>query len=97
MRVIVPSFSATKFSAVLMALCALITPIAHAQGLAKATGFLETIRDSLTVLVPIVAVIAGILLVMAYWFRMIEKDTFIRWLVGLIIAGSVAEIVALFV
>jgi len=93
----VSRFSIHKISAVFVVLGALIAPATHAQGLAKATGFLETIRDSLSTLVPIVGIIAGILLVMAYWFRMIEKDTFIRWLVGLIIAGSVTEIVALFV
>jgi len=77
--------------------CTLAVPSAHAQGLAKATSFLENIRDQLTVWIPIIAVIAGLVLVIAYWFNMIQKDTFIKWLVGLIIAGSILEIVALFV
>jgi len=76
---------------------ALVSSMAQAQGLSKTTSFLENIRDQLTLWIPIIAVIAGLLLVIAYWFHMIQKDTFIRWLVGLIIAGSILEIVALFV
>jgi len=76
---------------------ALAVPMAHAQGLTKATGFLESISSQLKVWIPIVAVISGLALVVAYWFNFIQKDTFIRWLIGLIIAGSVTEIVALFV
>jgi len=78
-------------------LFALAVPMAHAQGLTKATGFLDSISSQLKVWIPVIAVISGLALVIAYWFNMIQKDTFIRWLVGLIIAGSVTEIVALFV
>ncbi len=48
-------------------------------------------------LVPIIAICAGLVLVILYWFNVIQKEGFIKWIVGLIIAGSVAEIVALFV
>lgn len=70
---------------------------ASAQGLTKAQGFLTTIQTNLTTFIPIIAVIAGLILVIMYWFRVVEKDTFMRWIVGLIIAGSITEIVALFV
>lgn len=82
-------------SAVLLA--ALFATTAHAQGLQKAQGFLTTLRDNLTTFVPIIAVIAGLILVIMYWFRVVEKETFMRWIVGLIIAGSITEIVAMFV
>jgi len=97
MNAIASRFSTQKFSIGAALFFALITPMVHAQGLSKATSFLENIRDQLTLWIPIIAVIAGLVLVIAYWFNMIQKDTFIRWLVGLIIAGSILEIVALFV
>jgi len=97
MNAIISRFSTQKFSVAAALFFALIAPVAHAQGLSKATSFLENIRDQLTLWIPIIAVIAGLVLVIAYWFNMIQKDTFIRWLVGLIIAGSILEIVALFV
>jgi len=96
MRTLTTSFSKDRkrFAAYLTFLA---IPAAQAQGLAKATSFIENIRDQLTTWIPIIAVIAGLLLVVGYWFNMIQKDTFIKWLVGLIIAGSILEIVALFV
>lgn len=97
MNAILARFSTHKAAFAAALVLALAAPAAHAQGLARATSFLESIRDQLTVWIPIIAVIAGLILVVAYWFNMIQKDTFIKWLVGLIIAGSVLEIVALFV
>ncbi|MBD4872872.1 hypothetical protein GUF86_01890, partial [Xanthomonas citri pv. citri] len=67
------------------------------QGLAKAKGFLNSLKDNLLSFVPIIAICAGLVLVILYWFNVIQKEGFIKWIVGLIIAGSVAEIVALFV
>lgn len=81
-------------SAVLLSM--LFAPAVHAQGLSKAKGFLETLRDELTTIVPIVAVIAIILAGAAYWFNIVQKETFIKILVGLIIVGSAAQIVAIF-
>lgn len=97
MNTIVARFSTYKAAVAATLALLLAAPAAHAQGLARATGFLESVRDQLTVWIPIIAVIAGLCLVVAYWFNMIQKDTFIKWLVGLIIAGSILEIVALFV
>lgn len=97
MNKIAARFSAYKAAVAAAMVLALAAPTAHAQGLARATSFLETIRDQLVVWIPIVAVIAGLILVVAYWFNMIQKDTFFKWLIGLIIAGSILEIVALFV
>lgn len=70
---------------------------AHAQGLAKAKGFLTSLKDNLMTFIPIIAICAGLILVILYWFNIIQKEGFIKWIVGLIIAGSIAEIVALFV
>lgn len=74
----------------------LLTPVAMAQGLSEARGFLETLQDELTTIIPIVAVIAILIAAAGYWFNIIQKDTFIKILVGLIIAGSAVQIVAMF-
>jgi len=97
MRTLTAWFSTRKTALAAHAALAFAIPSAQAQGLAKATSFIENIRDQLTIWIPIIAVIAGLLLVVGYWFNMIQKDTFIKWLVGLIVAGSILEIVALFV
>ncbi|MBV6800007.1 TrbC/VirB2 family protein [Xanthomonas euvesicatoria] len=78
-------------------LLATVAADADAQGLAKAKGFLNSLKDNLLAFVPIIAICAGLVLVILYWFNVIQKEGFIKWIVGLIIAGSVAEIVALFV
>ncbi|MBV6851724.1 TrbC/VirB2 family protein [Xanthomonas euvesicatoria] len=78
-------------------LLAIVAADADAQGLAKAKGFLNSLKDNLLSFVPIIAICAGLVLVILYWFNVIQKEGFIKWIVGLIIAGSVAEIVALFV
>lgn len=78
-------------------LALLASTAADAQGLQKAQGFLTSIQTNLTTFIPIIAVIAGLILVVMYWFHVIEKQGFMRWIIGLIIAGSVAEIVAMFV
>ncbi|MDO0860598.1 TrbC/VirB2 family protein [Xanthomonas campestris pv. campestris] len=70
---------------------------AQAQGLTKAKGFLTSLKENMLAFIPIIAVIAGLILVALYWFDIIRKDSFIKWIVGLIIAGSISEIVALFV
>ncbi|OOX22852.1 conjugal transfer protein [Xanthomonas campestris pv. azadirachtae] len=77
-------------------LLATVAADADAQGLAKAKGFLNSLKDNLLAFVPIIAICAGLVLVILYWFNVIQKEGF-KWIVGLIIAGSVAEIVALFV
>ncbi|CAZ15908.1 TrbC/VirB2 family protein [Xanthomonas albilineans] len=80
-------------------LLSVVTTPAFAQatgGLQKAKGFLQSIEQNLTTFIPIIAVISGLILVVCYWFRIVEKETFGRWIVGLIIAGSIGEIVAMF-
>lgn len=68
---------------------------ASAQGLQKAQGVLETFQSQLTTIVPIAAAVILLCLGLAYAGRFIEKDTFVRWGVGIIIAGSAVQITAL--
>ena len=80
-----------------LVLGAVITSPAFAgTGLSKAKGILETFRDELLTIIPIVAIIALVALGIGYATKFVEKDTFVRWAIGIIIAGSAAQITALF-
>jgi type IV secretory pathway VirB2 component (pilin) len=70
---------------------------AEAQGLSRATSALNNLRSQLLTIVPIVAVIALILLGIGYATRMVHKETFVSWVVGVIIVGSATEIVTMFI
>jgi len=69
-----------------------LTIEAHAQGLQKAKGVLDIIKNEILSIVPIVAVIALICLGIGYAMNSVQKETFMRWAVGLIIVGSAAQI-----
>lgn len=69
---------------------------ALAGGLSKAKGIVDDFKTELLTIIPVVAVIALILLGVGYATKHVEKDTFIRWAIGIIIAGSAAEITSLF-
>lgn len=70
--------------------------LAQAQGLQKAKGVMESFKAELTDIIPTVAVIALLCLALGYATKFVEKDTFVRWGIGIIIAGSAAQITALF-
>lgn len=72
----------------------LFADTARAGGLSKATGVLEGFKSDILVIVPIVAFIALVLFGVGYATKFVEKDTFVRWGIGIVIAGSAAEIVA---
>lgn len=64
-------------------------------GLAKARGIAETLQAELTTIVPIVAALVLLIMGVGYAARFVEKDTFARWGIGIIIAGSAAQITAM--
>lgn len=68
---------------------------AAAQGLQKARSVLEILQDELTTVVPVIAAITLLCLGVAYAGRFIEKDTFARWAIGVIIAGSAVQITSM--
>lgn len=67
---------------------------AHA-GLEKAKTVLDTIKTEILGIVPIIAVIALIGLGIGYAMNSVQKETFMRWAVGLIIVGSAAQITSM--
>lgn len=75
-----------------------VTADAHAQagGFAKAKGILEMVKTELTTIIPVVATIVLLALGIGYAAKFVEKDTFVRWSIGIIIAGSAAQLTAMF-
>ena len=71
------------------------TAFAVTGGLAKAQTTLQMIKDNLELILPIAAVIIGLIIVVLYMAEIMRKDDMVRWLIGLVIAGSIGEIVAL--
>lgn len=77
-------------------LATLIFPaMAASGGLAKAQSTLQLIKDNLELILPIAAVIIGLIIVVLYMAEIMRKDDMVRWLIGLVIAGSIGEIVVL--
>ncbi|WP_042995509.1 VirB2 family type IV secretion system major pilin TrwL [Bartonella quintana] len=66
---------------------------AQVSGLNNAKTVLEKLKTELTTtIIPIAAALILLCLAIGYAGRYIEKDTFIRWAIGVIIAGSATQI-----
>lgn len=75
------------------------TGVAHAQavgGLTKARTSMEVFRDNLYIILPIVCVVIGLVIWVLYAAEIMRKDDAVRWGIGVLGAGSVAEMVVLF-
>ncbi|WP_273720593.1 MULTISPECIES: VirB2 family type IV secretion system major pilin TrwL [unclassified Bartonella] len=71
----------------------LIVHPAYAQ-LGKAKDALTALQTDLTTnIIPIAAAVILLCLAIGYAGRYIEKDTFVRWAIGVVIAGSATELV----
>ena len=64
-------------------------------GLSRARTTLQTLRDNLDVILPIAAIIIGIIIFVLYSAEVMRKDDAIRWGIGVLLAGSAAELVVL--
>ncbi|PIT70412.1 VirB2 family type IV secretion system major pilin TrwL [Bartonella tribocorum] len=65
--------------------------------LTNAKNALETLKNDLFKnIIPVAAAVILLCLAIGYAGRYIEKDTFIRWAIGVIIAGSATQLAALF-
>ncbi|WP_375654618.1 MULTISPECIES: VirB2 family type IV secretion system major pilin TrwL [unclassified Bartonella] len=84
---------ATKTSAALTVFF-MANPV-YAQQLTTAKSALEKLRDDLKLLIPIAAAVILLCLAIGYAGRYIGKDTFVRWAIGVVIAGSAAELAGL--
>ncbi|NYT79548.1 conjugal transfer protein [Alcaligenaceae bacterium] len=80
------------------AMVASLTPamaLAQTGGLVKARTAMELLRDNLYIILPIVCVIIGLVIFALYAAEIMRKDDAVRWLIAVVGAGSVAEVVAL--
>ncbi|WP_375630586.1 MULTISPECIES: VirB2 family type IV secretion system major pilin TrwL [unclassified Bartonella] len=72
---------------------------AHAQAkasvLTNAEKALEDLQGDIQKIIPIAAAIILLCLAIGYAGRYIGKDTFVRWAIGVVIAGSAAQLVTL--
>jgi hypothetical protein len=64
-------------------------------GLSRARTTLQTLKDNLDVILPIAAVIIGVIIFVLYSAEVMRKDDAIRWGIGVLLAGSAAELVVL--
>ncbi|WP_375668652.1 MULTISPECIES: VirB2 family type IV secretion system major pilin TrwL [unclassified Bartonella] len=65
---------------------------AQAAGLDPAKKALELLQTDLKTIIPIAAAVILLCLAIGYAGRYIGKDTFVRWAIGVVIAGSAAEL-----
>ncbi|WP_034988691.1 VirB2 family type IV secretion system major pilin TrwL [Bartonella senegalensis] len=68
---------------------------AQAKALDKAKNALEQLTKDLNLIIPLAAAVILLCLAIGYAGRYIEKDTFVRWAIGVIIAGSASELATL--
>ncbi|WP_375655812.1 VirB2 family type IV secretion system major pilin TrwL [Bartonella sp. MR63HLJHH] len=67
---------------------------AQAQVLGKAKTALDALKtDLIGHIIPVAAAVILLCLAIGYAGRYIGKDTFVRWAIGVVIAGSAAELV----
>ncbi|WP_375615764.1 VirB2 family type IV secretion system major pilin TrwL [Bartonella sp. AP58NXGY] len=85
-----------RITAIFAAIAAFfITRPAYAQ-LKNAKDALTNLKtDLIDNIIPVAAAVILLCLAIGYAGRYIEKDTFIRWAIGIIIAGSATQLVAM--
>ncbi|WP_375610325.1 MULTISPECIES: VirB2 family type IV secretion system major pilin TrwL [unclassified Bartonella] len=66
-----------------------------AQGLRNADTALKALQNDLKEIIPIAAAVILLCLAIAYAGRYIGRDTFVRWAIGVVIAGSATELAGL--
>ncbi|USP02375.1 VirB2 family type IV secretion system major pilin TrwL [Bartonella taylorii] len=64
--------------------------------LQNAKNALKKLKDELDIIIPIAAGVILLCLAIGYAGRYIEKGTFVRWAVGVIIAGSAVQLTTMF-
>ncbi|WP_375662805.1 VirB2 family type IV secretion system major pilin TrwL [Bartonella sp. CL266QHHD] len=68
---------------------------ANATALTNAETALTGLQKDLKVIIPLAAAVILLCLAIGYAGRYIGKDTFVRWAIGVVIAGSAAQLVSL--
>ncbi|WP_375678346.1 VirB2 family type IV secretion system major pilin TrwL [Bartonella sp. AP33XZML] len=68
---------------------------ASAKVLTNAEKALGDLQGDIQKIIPIAAAVILLCLAIGYAGRYIGKDTFVRWAIGVVIAGSAAQLVSL--
>ncbi|WP_375624410.1 MULTISPECIES: VirB2 family type IV secretion system major pilin TrwL [unclassified Bartonella] len=68
---------------------------AQATVLTNASKALTDLQTDLKVIIPIAAAVILLCLAIGYAGRYIGKETFVRWAIGVVIAGSATQLVTL--
>ncbi|WP_375658023.1 MULTISPECIES: VirB2 family type IV secretion system major pilin TrwL [unclassified Bartonella] len=63
--------------------------------LTNASTALKGLQDDIQKIIPIAAAVILLCLAIGYAGRYIGKDTFVRWAIGVVIAGSATQLVTL--
>ncbi|WP_375653553.1 MULTISPECIES: VirB2 family type IV secretion system major pilin TrwL [unclassified Bartonella] len=66
--------------------------LAQAVVLQPANKALTALQTDLKTIIPVAAAVILLCLAIGYAGRYIGKDTFVRWAIGVVIAGSAAEL-----
>ncbi|WP_273790540.1 VirB2 family type IV secretion system major pilin TrwL [Bartonella sp. CM31XJBT] len=82
----------TKTSAALAVFFMANPVLAQAVVLEPANKALTNLQKDLKDIIPIAAAVILLCLAIGYAGRYIGKDTFVRWAIGVVIAGSAAEL-----
>ncbi|WP_375665003.1 VirB2 family type IV secretion system major pilin TrwL [Bartonella sp. CL162QHHD] len=82
----------TKTSAALTVFFMANPVLAQAVVLEPANKALTNLQTDLKTIIPIAAAVILLCLAIGYAGRYIGKDTFVRWAIGVVIAGSAAEL-----
>ncbi|WP_375677397.1 VirB2 family type IV secretion system major pilin TrwL [Bartonella sp. AS69XJJH] len=68
----------------------------QAQVLGKAKTALDTLKtDLIDHIIPVAAALILLCLAIGYAGRYIGKDTFVRWAIGVVVAGSATQLVTM--
>ncbi|WP_375697110.1 VirB2 family type IV secretion system major pilin TrwL [Bartonella sp. AP14QHHD] len=67
----------------------------QATVLKNASNALTDLQKDLKAIIPIAAAVILLCLAIGYAGRYIGKDTFVRWAIGVVIAGSATQLVSL--
>ena len=85
----------TRVETALLGLLVWMATPANAAGLEKAKVGLQSLYDSLSTIIPIVATIALVVIGVLWFTQSAARGMLMYWAVGVLIVGSAAEAVAL--
>lgn len=84
----------TKWQAMGLLTMAVVAGPAYASGLTRVGSMAQTAYSDILLVIPIVAALAGVGMLLAWWWHWIPAKTLARGAVALVAIGSIDAIVA---